>query len=334
MQYATFGRTGVMVSRLGFGGIPIQRIGDDEATRLVHRCLGEGINFFDTARGYADSETKLGRALLGRRHQAIVASKSPGRDGMSMRRDLEACLRELQTDYLDLYQLHNVATPEAWETVCAEGGALQELISAQRSGLVRFIGVSSHSNELLLKMQDTGIFDTVQFPYNAVEKQFVPSMERGVALNLGRIVMKPLAGGSFADAGLAIRFALEAPVSVVIPGMDSIEQVVQNVAAVNAGPLSHEERQAVLAEAESLGGDFCRRCDYCQPCPREVPISHIYILEAYVLRYGLADWARTRYAALPFDAGDCIECGVCEAKCPYHLPLREKLKRAHAALKQ
>lgn len=332
MQYTAFGRTGLKVSRLGFGGIPIQRVGDEEATRIVHQCLWEGINFFDTARGYGDSETKLGQALLGKRHQAILASKSPSRDGAGLRRDLETCLRELRTDYVDLYQLHNVASPEAWEAVCAEGGALGELLAARDRGLVRYIGISSHSNELLLRMQDTGIFDSIQFPYNVVEKQFVPSMERAVELNLGRIAMKPLAGGSFADAGLAIRYALEAPISVIIPGVDSVEQVLANVAAVEAGPLSQEDKDAVLAEAAALGEDFCRRCDYCQPCPSGVPISTIFILEGYVRRYGLADWARTRYAALPVDGADCIECGICETRCPYHLQIREKLKRADEAL--
>jgi uncharacterized protein len=332
MQYTTFGRTGLKVSRLGFGGIPIQRVSAGEATQIVHRCLWEGINFFDTARGYGDSETKLGNALLGKRHQAILASKSPSRDASGLRNDLETCLRELKTDYVDLYQLHNVASPEAWETVCAEGGALQELLAARDRGLVRYIGISSHSNELLIKMQNTEIFDSIQFPYNVVEKQFVPSMERAVELDLGRIAMKPLAGGSFADAGLAIRYALEAPISVIIPGVDSEEQVMANVAAVNAGPLSSQERQAVLAEADALGEDFCRRCDYCQPCPSGVPISTIFILEGYVRRYGLADWAQTRYAALPVDGADCIECGICEAKCPYHLAIRDKLKRADDAL--
>lgn len=332
MQYTAFGRTGLKVSRLGFGGIPIQRVGGEEATRIVHQCLWEGINFFDTARGYGDSEAKLGQALLGKRHQAVLASKSPSRDGAGLRRDLETCLRELRTDYVDLYQLHNVASPEAWEAVCVEGGALGELLAARDRGLVRYIGISSHSNELLLRMQDTGIFDSIQFPYNVVEKQFVPSMERAVELNLGRIAMKPLAGGSFADAGLAIRYALEAPISVIIPGVDSVEQVLANVAAVEAGPLSQEDKDAVLAEAAALGEDFCRRCDYCQPCPSDVPISTIFILEGYVRRYGLADWAQTRYAALPVDGADCIECGICETRCPYHLQIREKLKRADEAL--
>jgi predicted aldo/keto reductase-like oxidoreductase len=332
MHYTTLGRTGLKVSRLGFGGIPIQRVGSQEATEIIHSCLWEGINFFDTARGYGDSETKLGQALLGKRHQAILASKSPSRDGAGLRKDLEACLRELKTDYVDLYQLHNVASPEAWEAVCAKDGALAELLSARDKGLVRYVGISSHSNELLIQMQNTEIFDSIQFPFNVVEQQFVPSLERAVELNLGRIVMKPLAGGSFADASLAIRYALEAPVSVIIPGVDSVEQVRANVAAVVAGPLSVAERERVLAEADALGQEFCRRCDYCQPCPSGVPISTIFILEGYVRRYGLADWAQTRYDALPVDGADCVECGICESRCPCHLAIRDKLKAADQAL--
>ena len=332
MKYETFVRTGLKVSRVGFGGIPIQRVDMEDSKRIVHACLMQGVNFFDTARGYGDSEEKLGRALLGKRHQAILSSKSLSRDATGLRRDLEVCLKELQTDYVDLYQLHNVATPEAWETVSGPGGALEELLRARDTGLIRFVGVSSHSNDLLLKMQNTELFDSIQFPYNAVEKQFLPSLERAGELNLGTIAMKPLAGGSFSRPDLAIRYALEAPIAVIIPGVDSLEQVKANATAADAPALTAVEHELILQEARALGQDFCRRCDYCQPCPSGVPISTIFILEGYVRRYGLSDWAETRYAALPVDAADCIECGLCESRCPYSLSIRDKLRRAHEVL--
>jgi predicted aldo/keto reductase-like oxidoreductase len=333
MEYRIFGRTGLKVSRMGFGGIPIQRVEQAEADEIIARALQVGVNFFDTARGYTDSEEKLGLALSGNRHNVILASKSPQRKAAAFRQDLQTCLRLLKTDYIDLYQLHNISTKEAWEEATAEDGALKELERARKEGLVRFIGVSSHSNEMLLEMLGTELFDTIQFPFNPVEQQFIPSLERAMSLNLGTIAMKPLAGGSYERADLALRYIAQSAVHTTIPGVDSVEQVIKNAMAMSAGPLGEDEQSLLEAEIRTLGGAFCRRCDYCMPCPASIHISFVFILEGYVSRYGLKTWARERYAGLSAHGSDCVDCGACESRCPYNLPIREKLRNAHKALK-
>ena len=332
MEYKEFGRTGLKVSRLGFGGIPIQRVTQAEANDILAACVDQGVNFFDTARGYGDSEEKLGIALAGKRQGIILASKSPQRDGIGFRRDLETCLKLLRTDYIDLYQLHMVSAPEVWEQVTAPKGALHALQQAQQEGLVRFVGVSSHSNDMLMKMVSTELFDSIQFPFNVVEQQFLPSLKRALELNIGTIAMKPLAGGSYVRSDLALRFIAQSGTHTMISGMDKLEQVVANVAAVTAGPLEAQEVAILAEEAKLLGEDFCRRCDYCKPCPVDIPISSIFILEGYVSRYGLASWARERYKGLTAHGNDCTQCGLCESRCPYTLAIRDKLAKAHEAL--
>lgn len=329
MEYRVLGRTGLKVSRLGFGGIPIQRTSQQEADRIFAICRELGVNFVDTARGYTDSEEKIGKAIEGSRQQFYLASKSPRRDATGIRADLETGLKNLKTDYIDLYQLHNVSTTKVWEQVQAPGGALEAAVAAQRAGLVRFIGVSSHNNEVLQQIIKTNIFDTAQFPLNVVESQFIGSLRLANSLNMGTIAMKPLAGGSFEKPELALRYLAAQDVTVIIPGMDCAEQVRQNYAALLAGPLSAAEESELQAEAKTLGNEFCRRCEYCLPCPQNISIPLVFILEGYVTRYGLGEWARERYWGLPADGDACEQCGLCETRCPYKLPIRDKLKKVH-----
>lgn len=331
MEYRILGRTGIKVSLLAFGGIPIQRVGQAEVDEIFALCRDIGINFVDTARGYTDSEEKIGKAIEGHRSEFFLASKSLKRDAKGLREDLETCLSLLKTDYVDLYQLHNVSTTEMWSQVQAPGGALEALFKAQQQGLVRHIGISSHNSTLLQEMVRSGLFDTAQFPLNAVEDQFIDALRLCKQLNLGSIAMKPLAGGSFSKPNLALRYLFnQNSLTTVIPGMDSAAQLRENYAALLAGPLTSAEEAELKLEAQALGNDFCRRCEYCLPCPQGIRIPNIFIFEGYVSRYGLVDWARERYWALPAHGDSCADCGLCEQRCPYNLPIREKLQKAHA----
>ncbi|KAF0194647.1 MAG: aldo/keto reductase [Bacillota bacterium] len=330
MQYKTLGRTGLTVSRLGFGGIPIQRINQEETNSIFAVCRELGINFIDTARGYTDSEKKIGKAIAGNREQFYLASKSSRRDALGLRADLETCLSLLKIEYVDLYQLHMVSTMEVWDQVQGPGGAMEELLKAQQEGLIRFIGVTSHNNEVMQHMIEASVFDTAQFPLNVVESQFVGCLNSATGRNMGTIAMKPLAGGSFAKPSLALRYLFDKDITTAIVGMDSVAQVRENYAALLQGSLSAEESAELKVEARTLGSDFCRRCEYCLPCPQDVRIPQVFILEGYVSRYGLIDWARERYWSLPAQSDACEECGLCEDRCPYKLQIRDKLKKAHA----
>ena len=328
MQYTTLGRTGLRISRVGFGGIPIQKTDAQKTRELMEELVRQGVNYIDTARGYTVSEAFLGEALEGIRDQFVVATKSMARTKEAMARDIETSLANLRTDHIDLYQVHNPSLADL-ETVCAPGGALEALREAQAAGKIGHIGLTAHLAQVFEKALTLDWVETVMFPYNIVETQGEELMRRAKAQNVGFIVMKPLAGGAIENAKLALRFIAQNDcVSVVIPGMCDVREIRENVAAAEiSGPLTAEELSQIETIRRELGTQFCRRCNYCQPCTVGVPISGVFLMEGYLKRYGLADWAKQRYASLPKKAGDCIGCGVCETRCPYQLPIREMLAR-------
>ena len=329
MQYVTLGKTGLRVAKLGFGGIPIQRIDAAGTRALVLAMREQGINFIDTARAYTVSEEYIGYALEGVRQDFVLATKSMARDKAGMARDIEQSLRNLRTDHIDLYQVHN-ASVEQLKTVAAAGGALEALQEAKAAGKIGHIGVTAHAVEAFEYALSLDWVETVMFPYNVVETQGEDLLARCRAQNVGFIDMKPLAGGAIEDAALAIRYVLQnEAVSVVIPGMATAEELVQNVAAAeNTAPLTAEEEGAIAHLRETLGTQFCRRCNYCAPCAAGIAIPSVFLFEGYLSRYGLEQWARERYAALPKKASACVECGACETRCPYNLPIRRMM---HAA---
>ena len=302
MEYRVLGKTGLKVSRLGFGGIPIQRIDAEGTKALMHRLLEAGVNYIDSARGYTVSEEYIGYGLEGIRDKFILATKGRGLTKQAMQKDLE--------------------------TITAPGGALEALRDAKAAGTVRHIGITAHSTQVFEKALDMDWVETIMFPYNLVENQGAELIAKCQEKNVGFICMKPLAGGAIDDASLALRYIVQNPaVTVVIPGMASDRELSQNLAAVgNSAPLTGEETAKIQAIRDSLGTQFCRRCNYCAPCTVGIHIPQLFVLEGYLTRYGLADWAKGRYEA-ETKASTCIECGACEGRCPYHLPIREMMKR-------
>lgn len=334
MKYRVLGRTGLKVSEIGFGGIPIQRVSAAEAELIVNRALDLGINFFDTARGYTDSEAKLGAVLRQRRNEAIIATKSMARTAKDMAADIRASLKDMGVDYIDLYQMHNIKHKAALAKVLGPGGALEALQQAREAGLIRHIGVTGHIKEFLLETMTIPEIETVQFPFNPVESNGVQELlELSGKTETGVIIMKPLAGGAIGNANLALRFVLEHPVSTVIPGMDSLQQVEENVRASRTlSALSGEERNKLAEETAQLGAVFCRRCEYCHPCRQGIDIPTVFLFDGYYRRYNLQEWARDRYHALKATADQCNGCGDCEQRCPYSLPIRELLAEAAGRL--
>ena len=331
MEYTMLGSTGLRISRMGFGGIPIQKT-DAQVTRaLMEELVAHGVNYIDTARGYTVSEAYLGEALVGLRDRFVLATKSMARTKEAMARDIETSLANLRTDHIDLYQVHNPSLSEL-EQVVAPGGALEALLEAKAAGKIRHIGVTAHMAAVFERALTLPWVETVMFPYNIVETQGEALMKRAHEQGVGFICMKPLAGGALEDAALAMRFIAQNPdVSVVIPGMCDVREVRQNIDAFeNTAPLTQDELARIETIRKELGTQFCRRCNYCQPCTAGISMSGIFVLEGYLNRYGLGDWARQRYAAMAKKAGDCVGCGVCETRCPYQLPIRDMLKRCKA----
>ena len=328
MQYRVLGKTGLNVSTLGFGGIPIQRIDAEGTKELMHKLMSAGVNYIDSARGYTVSEEYLGFGLEGIRQHFILATKSMARDKEGMARDIDISLKNFRTDYIDLYQFHNPNSQQL-EQILAPGGAMEAMLEAKAAGKIGHIGITLHSLDVFEKVVEYDWVESVMFPYNIVETQAEEMIAKCAEKNIGFIVMKPLAGGALDDATLALRFVCANPnVSVVIPGMAEEKELNQNLAAaMDCSPLTEREIAAMETIRKELGSNFCRRCNYCQPCSAGLNISGMFTFEAYHNRYGLQEWAAGRYMALPKYASGCIDCGLCEERCPYNLPIRQMLER-------
>lgn len=329
MEYRILGKTGLKISRLGFGGIPIQRIDAAGTKALMQQLAKAGVNYIDTARGYTVSEEYLGEALEGMRDQFVLATKSMARTKEEMACDIEISLHNLRTEHIDLYQVHNPNLAQL-EEVIGTGGALEALLEAREAGKIDHIGLTAHSREVFEKALSLDWVETIMFPYNIVETQGEELIKACAEKNIGFIDMKPLAGGAIEDATLALRYIVNNPdVTVVIPGMADEKEIAENLAAVQeAAPLTDDEKQRIEGIRRTLGTQFCRRCNYCAPCAVGIQIPNVFLMQGYLERYGLADWAKTRYGAMSVKASACIECGACETRCPYELPIREMLKKA------
>jgi len=329
MEYRVLGKTGLNISRVGLGGIPIQRIDAEGTKQLVHQLMDAGVNYIDTARGYTVSEQYLGYALEGIRDKFVLATKSMSRTKEAMAKDIDISLGNLKTDFIDLYQVHNPNMAQL-EQVVGEGGALEALLEAREQGKIGHIGLTAHSVEVFEKALELPWVETIMFPYNIVETQGEELIRKCKEKNIGFVDMKPLAGGAIEDATLAMRFLVSNPdVTVVIPGMADAREIEQNLAAAeNTAPLSAEEQEKVAQVRQTLGTQFCRRCNYCAPCTVGISIPSVFLFQGYLDRYGLEAWAKDRYNSMAVKASACIQCGACEPRCPYGLPIREMLKDA------
>jgi len=329
MEKRRLGRTGLEVTIIGFGALPIQRCDMREAGEVLNAALDSGINFVDTARAYTDSEEKIGASIAGRRKEYILASKSLQRSFDKMAADIDMSLSLMKTNYIDLYQVHNIKKREELEAVLAPGGALEALQAAKKAGKIGHIGVTGHSVALLIEALATDEFATVQVPFNTVEREPLDKLfPLAKEKDIGRIVMKPLGGGLLPSKNLALRYILENDVTVAIPGMDHLDHIAENVAA--ASPfihLSEVEKKELAREAGEIGKDFCRRCGYCLPCAAGIDIPTVFIFHHQYLNYGMGEIIPARYMTFPAKASDCMECGVCETRCPYDIPIMQRMKK-------
>jgi len=327
MKSARLGKTGLQVSRIGFGGIPIQRLTEPEAIGVVRRCLELGVTFLDTATGYTTSEERIGKALDGRREGVVIATKTPARDRATALEHLNQSLRRLNVDVIDLWQLHNVSTFEAYEQVLGPGGALEAARQALEAGQVHHVGITSHSMDVALAAVTSGHFETVQFPFNFVTpepaQKLVPLAQEH---DVGFIAMKPMGGGILSDARLCIKFLLQFDGVVPDPGIQRLAEI-EEIAAIVAGPweLTPQEWSAIEQIRAEMDTRFCRRCGYCEPCPQGVRISTVMNMQSFWQRMPAERLAAGWIAEAVAGAGACLECGECEDKCPYNLPIRDML---------
>jgi len=295
---------------------------------VVQCCLDLGVNFIDTAIGYLDSEQRIGKAVAGRREKVFIATKTPVRDKETATKHLDASLRRLRTDYIDLWQFHNVANEASYVQIMQAGGAMEAAQGALKAGKIRHIGFSSHSVDMALKMVPLGLFETVMVPLNFVCNE---GGDRLVPLarehDVGFLAMKPFAGGRIRTAWLAIKYLLQFENVVPVPGIEKAEEMEEIVDIVNGSwELMPEEQEAIEDIRARVGTRFCRRCEYCMPCPQGVlipPLMHLPVLWEL--------WSPERFFSWDYitdgveSQKNCTQCGECEEKCPYHLPIREMI---------
>ena len=335
MKYIQLGKTNLNCAQVSFGGIPIQRADAANTVAVVDALERHGMNYIDTARGYTVSEEYLGAALRGRREKFILATKSMSRSYEAMKRDVDISLNNLQTDRIDVYQLHNLPVKD-FEQVFGPDGAYRALAEAKAEGKIGHIGATFHSVDALkLAVEEySHVIETVMFPYSIVETQGEEVLRAAKAAGMGTICMKPIAGGNLEDWSLALKFVAAADfIDVAIPGMGSVEEVERNAAAAEGfGPLTGEELARCEDIRRELGSHFCRRCGYCAPCSVGIDIPSVFTQANYLRKYELGGWAKGRYANFAHHADECINCGLCESRCPYGLPIREMLGAAHREL--
>jgi predicted aldo/keto reductase-like oxidoreductase len=328
MKYLNLGKTGIKVSEVGFGGIPIIRLQTDEAVKVLRYAFDKGITFYDTANMYRDSESKIGQALSPVRDKIVIATKTILRESAGLRKHLEQSLKMLKTDYIDVYQFHQVANDEAWGKITKDSGALSEADKAKKEGKIRFLGVTSHNLQMAVKLIKTGLFSTVQFPFNFIEQEAKDklhkySQEKGI----GIIAMKPFAGGVIDSAVLAFKYLRQFPDVIPIPGFDSIKSVDEIVSIYeHHNEINDEDLGKMEKYRQELGRNFCRRCEYCQPCPNGVIVTAAMSYPIVASR--MSPEVSVEFLKIPMESIEkCTECGVCIEKCPYELPIPELLKK-------
>lgn len=328
MEKIRLGRTGMMVSRLGFGGIPIQRDTEEEAIAIVKRCLDLGINYIDTANGYSTSEERIGKAVAGRRHDVFIATKSGGRTREEVDKHLSLSLKRLQTDYIDLYQFHGVNNDKHLNAVVEPGGLLSFVKEAQKAGKIRHIGITSHQIDIAKKAVATDLFETIMFPFNFVtDEAAVDLIPLARQHDVGFIAMKPLAGGMLDNATIAFKYLFQFPDIIPIPGIEKIPEIEEIVHILEHSPsLTRADKTQMARMKEELGKQFCHRCDYCQPCTMEIPISTVMTSPSFAKRLPEERFYTDMIAKAMETAAKCSDCGKCEERCPYKLQIRQTLK--------
>ncbi len=330
------GKSGLQVTRIGFGGIPIQRVSEQQAVKMLRRAIDGGLNWIDTATGYGNSEERIGKAISKYpRSEVLVFTKGPGRDPESLRGQIELSFQRLQTDYFDLYQFHHVLDPELWQTM-QENGTFDLVREYRDRGKIRHIGASAHNREAALAIIQHPEIEVLQFPFNfIVEDQGRELVEACRVKNIGFIAMKPFGGGALEDASACVRYLLSIPNIVADPGFEHIEEVEEVLSLWKEdAPLSEENKQTIERLRRELGTRFCRRCGYCQPCPQGVEIVSLMTMETLVKRFP-ADRLSERWIAGAAESIDkCSECGECEQKCPYKLSIMEEIQRGAEAFQR
>ena len=330
LQTVSLGRTGLSVRKLGFGGIPIQTVSEEQAVETVRHAVERGIDFIDTSRLYTTSEKRIGLALKQTDKPVVVATKSFERTADKIRADVDLSLKTLQRDYIDLYQCHFVGQDD-YKAVISRGGALEGLQRARAEGLIGHIGISSHDLHVLARVVENALFDTIMVCYSFMEPAAKTTViPKAIEKNIGIIAMKPLSGGVIAAPQTALKWSLLEQKILVLCGMESKALVDENWAVFSGShQLDDEDQRIIEKNRKEHDRSFCRRCDYCQPCTEGINIQMLLGIRSQVKRMGASILASEGRLDMFEKARNCSECEECLPRCPYSLPLFAAHTAAH-----
>jgi predicted aldo/keto reductase-like oxidoreductase len=327
MEKVRLGRTNLIVSKLGWGGIPIQRVGEREAVSVIRAVIEMGVNLLDTARAYTNSEHRIGLALEKTDRPVILSSKSLVKTA-KIYNDVQESLKQLRVRKVNIYHLHSVSSFGDYERVMAPGGAYEGLKRARDEGLIDHIGVTSHNLNILERAVQDGDFEVIMGCYSFLEpdaagKVFPLAREKDV----GILAMKPFSGGVIEEAGPALRFVLSMANIVPIPGSETLEKARENWKIFTEGySLTEKDKERIEALKKEFDRQFCRRCDYCQPCTEKINIQFAVGLKSIIKRFGPQAREVSWMKDLIEKARNCSECGECLLRCPYQLPIPDMIK--------
>lgn len=312
------GSTGIIVNKNGFGALPIQRISTKDAVHLIKMAYDAGITYFDTARWYTDSEEKLGEAFDGMRDKVYIATKTGAKKASDFRKDLETSLRNLRTDYIDVYQFHNPAfCPKPDD----ESGLYDEMLRAKKEGKIRHIGITNHRLAVAHEAVESGLYETLQFPFSylASDKD-IELYEKTVAADMGFIAMKALSGGLITDSAAAYAFIAQYPDALPIWGVQRERELKEFISYIDNPPVMDDRiKKLIEKDVSELSGDFCRGCGYCMPCPKGIEINNMARMSLLIRRSPSKTLLTKESQKKMMKIKDCIHCDQCKSKCPYGL---------------
>ena len=326
MLSVTLGKTGIVTSKNGFGALPIQRISDEAAVKLLHMAYDGGITFYDTARFYTDSERKIGKAFAGMRDRIYVASKTMATTVDVFWNDLNTSLKELGTDYLDLYQFHN---PGFCPKPDDGTGLYEAMLEAKKQGKIRHIGITNHRLAVAQEAVESGLYETLQFPFCYLASQEdLDLVKRCKEKNVGFIAMKGLSGGLLTNSAACYAFMTQFDNVLPIWGVQKESELKEFLQHGKGIPSMTDEIKAEIEKDRAeLSGDFCRSCGYCMPCPVGIEILNCARMSQLIRRSPSALQLTPQVQEKMMKIEQCLECGQCASKCPYHLDTPALLKK-------
>lgn len=327
MRTVTLGKTGITVNKNGFGALPIQRISDNEAVKLLHQAYDAGIRFYDTARFYTDSEHKLGLAFADRRDSIYIATKSMALTGKEFTEQLDTSLKELRTDYVDIMQFHN---PPFCPLPDQDNGLWTAMTEAVKAGKVRHIGITNHRIHVAREAVESGLYETLQYPFSyiasAEEEQLVRDCEK---LGVGFICMKGMGGGLIKSGRAAYAYLAEFEGALPIWGVQKsweLEEFLSCNTEDFEQRLTPELQEIIDADRRDLAGGFCRSCGYCMPCPQGISIKDCARMSLMLRRAPIEAYTTDFWKEEMHKIEKCTGCGQCAKKCPYGLDIPHLLK--------